>query len=295
MKTLGILTMALVATLFGATISSPAKEIPRFTLWQLPSQGPTQMMSYVIQSTSGKVLVVDGGMTCDGDYLRGFLEERGGRVDGWFITHPHQDHVDALTWILSNPCDLEIDQIYLSFPTLEWVEQHEDGAATTLKSFYTAMEGARKIHTELNPGDTFDFDEIHIEIIGVKNTNITRNAINNSSLVMRCSDSTKSVLFTGDIGVRAGDRILETTNHQKLKSVYVQMAHHGQGCAGKNFYEAVDPDYCLWPTPLWLWDNNNGGGKGSGPWGTLETRKWMEELNVKSNYVSGISGLIEIK
>ena len=295
MKPLRIFRIALVVTLLGAAASSRAKEMPRFTLWQLPSQGPTQMMSYVLKSTGGKVLVVDGGMICDGNYLRDFLEERGNHIDGWFITHPHQDHVDALTWILSNPGNLKIDQIYLSFPALEWVEQYGGGTTNTLKKFYAAMEGVEKIHTELNPGDTFDFDEIHIEIIAVKNTNITLNAINNSSLVMRCSDSTKSVLFTGDIGVRAGNRILETVDHRKLKSIYVQMAHHGQGCAGKNFYEVVDPDYCLWPTPLWLWDNNNGGGKGSGPWGTLETRQWMEELNVKSNYISGVSGLVEIQ
>ena len=287
--------IALVATVLGATPYSQAKEAPRFTLWQLPSQGPTQMMSYVIKSAGGKVLVVDGGMTCDGAYLREFLEERGGHVDGWFITHPHQDHLNALTWILSNPGDLEIGKIYASFPSLEWLRKYEGGTAKTLECFLTALEHTDRNHTELNRGDIFDFDEIHIEVLSVSNTHITFNAVNNSSVVMRFSDPTKSILFTGDIGVEAGDNILETVEHQKLKAVYVQMAHHGQGCAGKNFYEVVDPVYCLWPTPLWLWDNNNGGGKGSGPWGTLETRKWMEELNVKSNYVSGVSGLVEIQ
>ena len=29
-----------------------------------------------------------------------------------------------------------------------------------------------------------------------------------------------------------------------------------------------------------------GGGIGSGPWLTLETRKWMDELGVKEHYVA---------
>ena len=47
-----------------------------FTLWQLPSQGTTQMMSYVIFK-GGKVVVIDGGMTVDGAYLKRFLADKG--------------------------------------------------------------------------------------------------------------------------------------------------------------------------------------------------------------------------
>ena len=38
---------------------------------------------------------------------------------------------------------------------------------------------------------------------------------------------------------------------------------------------------CLWPTPSWLWTNLDG----NGPFRTLETRQWIEELGVKENYV----------
>ena len=38
------------------------------------------------------------------------------------------------------------------------------------------------------------------------------------------------------------------------------------------------------PLAEWLWDNDNGGGIGSGDWKTLETRQWMEELGVRVNY-----------
>ena len=103
---------------------------------------------------------------------------------------------------------------------------------------------------------------------------------------MKVTDSKKSVLFLGDLGVEGGEKLLKNISGEKLRADYVQMAHHGQNGVSKAFYEVVQPKYCLWPTPRWLWDNDNGGGKGSGPWQTLEVRKWMAELGVEKHYVS---------
>lgn len=72
----------------------------------------------------------------------------------------------------------------------------------------------------------------------------------------------------------------------ELDSDYVQMAHHGQNGVTYEFYQAVSPKYCLWPTPEWLWNNDNGGGYNSGPWKTLETREWIEKLDVEENYIA---------
>ena len=72
------------------------------------------------------------------------------------------------------------------------------------------------------------------------------------------------------------------------------MAHHGQQGVTKEFYAVASPTVCLWPTPDWLWDNNAGGrGKNTGPWKTLETRAWMEEMGIDKHYVSK-DGLIKM-
>ena len=83
---------------------------------------------------------------------------------------------------------------------------------------------------------------------------------------------------------KASEKLLKTQK-EKLKSDIVQMAHHGQNGATKELYEQINPTICMWPTPEWLWNNDSGEGKGSGPWKTLETRQWIEELKVKKNYV----------
>ena len=287
---LGFLTHVSVAGL------QEEKTDSRFTLWQLPSQSSVQMMSYVIQSSGGKLIVIDGGNTVDGPYLKGFIAGRGNRVEHWFITHPHADHVGALTWILSNQGALEINEIDASFPPLDWIEKNYDpNAAGGFQGFTNALADVGINYTDLTVGGIFDVNEIHIEILALENTNITHNAANNSSLLMRVSDPSKSILFTGDLGPLGGDKIVATVDHRKLKADYVQMPHHGQACAKKDFYCIVQPKYALWPTPLWLWNNDNGGGYDSGSWGTLTTRQWMEDLNIKSNYVSGVVGLVEIK
>ena len=268
-----------------------------FTLWQLPSQSPSQMNSYVLQTQKGKIIVVDGGMKEDAAYLKGFLAAVGNHVNAWFISHPHSDHINALTCILNNPSDLKIDKIYASLPSEEWIEKYDPPVTLqNLRSFNDAMKKSNRKHTELCLGEVIEIDGIKIEILGVKNLDLTGNAGNNSSVVMKVLDSKKSVLFLGDLGVEGGEKLLKNLSDkkEKLKADYVQMAHHGQNGVNKAFYEVVQPKYCLWPTPRWLWNNDNGGGKGSGPWVTLEVRKWMIELGVEKHFVSA-DGLQKIE
>lgn len=83
---------------------------------------------------------------------------------------------------------------------------------------------------------------------------------------------------------KCGDKLLNTQK-DKLKFSIVQVAHHGQSGAKESLYKEINPRICLWPTPEWLWNNDSGGGKGSGPWTTLETRQWMENLGVKIHVI----------
>jgi beta-lactamase superfamily II metal-dependent hydrolase len=166
---------------------------------------------------------------------------------------------------------------------MQWIKSNKPQSLKTATDFNDALQKAQKQVIELTLGQIFKIDGITIEIIGIKNPEIA-NEINNSSVVMRIWDTKKSVLFTGDLGEQGGKKLLRSKYSNRLKSDYIQMAHHGQNGVDENFYKAVNPKYCIWPTPLWLWDNNDGNGKGSGTWKTLEVRGWMEKLNVKKHY-----------
>ena len=94
----------------------------------------------------------------------------------------------------------------------------------------------------------------------------------------------RKVLFLGDLDVEGGKNLLSVCPHEKLRQDIVQMAHHGQNGADKEFYTHVMPKICLYCAPDWLWENDNGGGRDSGPWKTLETRAWMEELGALASF-----------
>ena len=254
-----------------------------FVLWQLPSQTGNQMNSYVMQTVNGKVIVIDGGYKGDVDYLKGFLGALGNHVDLWFISHQHQDHVGALTEILQKQGSLKIDKIYGSLLDEKWIEVHYPDIESAAR-LNEALEIAKKQVIELELGQILEIDRMTIEILGIKNPEIINNGINNSSVVMRVWDNQKSILFTGDLGVEGGDKLLAGKYKDRVKSDYVQMAHHGQDGVDEDFYKAVGPKYCIWPTPLWLWENNDGRGKGKGPWKTEEVRRWMDKLNIQKHY-----------
>lgn len=265
-----------------------------FTLWQLPEQTPSQMMSYVLRTGSGRLIVIDGGMQGDAQYLRGFLGALGNKVEAWFITHPHVDHVSALTDILGRPGNLKIARIYTSSLDEDWVRRNEPDALPTLQGFNAAVRDSHRSAIELTLGARLRFDNVLVEVLAVRNPEITGNAINNSCAVLRVSDGKKSVLFLGDLGVEGGRKLLNGKYRDRLRADYAQMAHHGQNGVTEDVYKAIAPSYCLWPTPLWLWDNDSGKGKGTGPWRTLEVRSWMDKLSIGKHYVTALDGLSRI-
>ena len=127
----GLILMAalLALTACAQPPGAPAEAAPSgtFTLWQLPNQTTTQIMSYVLKTAHGKVIVIDGGMGGDAPYLTEFLNGLGGNIEAWFITHPHDDHFNALIEILKQPGTLTIGPIYGSLPEAAWID---NGAMT---------------------------------------------------------------------------------------------------------------------------------------------------------------------
>jgi beta-lactamase superfamily II metal-dependent hydrolase len=267
-----------------------------FSLWQLSEQTESQMMSYVLR-TAGRVILIDGGTPGDAPYLRSFLADHGSRVDAWFITHPHYDHVGALTEILAYPNGLEVGDIYGSLPDEDWARETDPAFCDGLLKLNRALRESGRSVTEVEPGWETEIDGLRVEILGVRNPEIVAGTMNNSSVVIRMSDRSRSVLFLGDLGPEAGEKLLRTEFAGRLPSDCVQMAHHGQSGVSEEFYRLVNPSVCTWPTPIWLWENRvpDGSPPGSGPWKTFETREWMDRLGIRQHFVTGLHGSRKIE
>lgn len=264
-----------------------------FTLWQLPSQIGSIGMSYVLQTSNGKLIVFDGGWVQESGYMRGFLAALGNKVEAWFMSHPHDDHAGVLLDILQNQQDLEIKTIYQSSLDPEWYSQYEKEFASFTESYYKAVADSEANSVEVEPGMEIVIDGVLFEILSKRNPELIDNPYNDQSVVVRVSDSDKFVLFLGDLGWDGGRKLLSGEYASKLKADYVQMAHHGQNGVDEDFYKAVAPKYCLWPTPLWVWDNITDKGVNTGILTTMKTREWMSRMDIKEHYLS-FEGLVKI-
>lgn len=255
------------------------------TLIQLHDNSTRQMMGYIL-ITKNKTIVIDGGLKEDSQNLIDNVNRvGGGKIDVWFITHPHMDHAEAFMNIVENT-NIEIGKIYVTLNDLDWYKKYEVSRIEEIERFFTIIKNDKikdKVE-EVSLNQIINIDNLKCEILGIKNPEIITNPINNSSMVIKMNIHNKSILFLADTGEESGEKLLKNQAN-KLKSNIVQMAHHGQAGVTKDVYEIIKPKICLWPTPSWLWNNDPGTGYNTGTWKTLETRNWMEELNVRTNYI----------
>lgn len=265
-----------------------------FTMWQIPSHEDNIGNSYVFRTHQGRLIVMDGGMPVESMFLRGFLGALGDEVEAWFVSHPHLDHMGALSQILTDTQDLHIRHIYHSRMP-EAVIKGEPQSEADCRQFYARLEAARDILvTDIQePGETFSWDGMNLQILGVANP-FTTNPYNNSSMVMRVWDKRKAITFLGDAGVECGDKVLHGPYGKRLDCDYLQMAHHGQRGCSEDFYSQVNFRACLWPTPTWVWNNDQGGGFNTGILETCNTRLWMDRLGIKEHHVTCTEGLWQL-
>lgn len=268
---------------------------PQFTMWQLPSFHNDIGNSYVFRTSSGKVVVMDGGQRREELTLRGFIGALGGEVEAWFVSHPHGDHMGALCEILKDPQDLRIRHIYHSRITEPVIKAEPEQCEKDCREFYSLLDNCRlaRVTDIQEAGGEYDFDGMHLKILSVAN-DFTTNAYNNSSMIMRVWDRRKSILFLGDAGVECGRKALEGPYRRYLDSEYVQMAHHGQNGCDEHFYRSIKFRACLWSTPLWVWDNDQGKGFNTGILRTFDTRVWMDRLLIKEHHVSCLEGIFRL-
>lgn len=261
----------------------------RNCLHMLANQTSIQMMSFVVETSDRKLIVIDGGKPGDARHLLDTLRRLSGKekpfVDAWFLTHNHIDHTGALiTLIKEQPDAFEVGAYYYNFPSDQFLTRYEPGTIGEYEEFRSVKSVIAPKSEMITQGDVYQFGEARFEILYTTDPAFTENVVNNSSSVLRMTLGGKTVLFLGDLGIEGGEKLL-AMHGDALKSDYVQMAHHGQNGVTRPVYEAAAPSACLWCAPDWLWDNNAGKGYNTHTWQTVIVRGWMEEMGVKTHYV----------
>lgn len=249
--------------------------------------------------TENKSIIIDGGTPyeSDRDQLYNFIKDKcNGKVDAWFFTHAHHDHLGAFCEICKNYSDIEIDKIYYHFPSLALLKEHGSREEWEYKFWdeaFDILENKFKGKTyKVQKNDVFRFDDVTITALRTFNKEFLFDFVNNSCTIYRIEGKSKSVLILGDLAELSGDEVKESVKLELLQADYTQMAHHGQRGVKKDFYEFIRPKRCIWPCPTWLYENDRGlwetgvsSGSGSGPWWTLQTREWMKDMGVTEHFV----------
>lgn len=258
------------------------KKTGHFSLIQISSVRDTIGNSYLLRTSGGKVIMMDGGHGFEADHLRERIREAGGHVDLWFISHPHQDHMEALIEILEDLQGITIDKVIYSRVSDAFLD-HEPSNAEDARRYYRVLDNT-PVRTDIlnlhQPFQRFDIDGVGILVVAVDHPEFESREYNDQSTIIRVWDDTKSVVFLGDAQVECGNAALALCR-EYLDCDYLQMSHHGQHGVSEEFYKTVNFRACLWPTPSWVWE------PGERTWlETYETRRWMDEKGITEHHVS---------
>lgn len=246
--------------------------------------------SFIITTEDGKVIVIDGGYNFETDYFIQYLKAVTGqfvpKIDVWFLTHPHADHVQVFNEVAENRTNqVKFDKVIHHYAPYEYYAAIDSSDAAEGAEMIAEFDRISKAFPEkvqiINEGDVFDIGAAKITVLYTFDP--AYSIVNDSSLIFRMELGEKSILFTGDAAVNAGNKVLANPEYKELLDCDIcKMSHHGQAGVSKEFYEAADPEICLWPTPSWVWNNSHE----SLVLQTPEVRAWIEEIGVEKNYLS---------
>jgi len=156
-------------------------------------------------------------------------------LDAVVLSHPHGDHAGGLA------------------PVLRVLGAHllaDSGQIYPGHAYHDALDVARWKHlpiVEPRAGDAWRTDDgVVFRFLGPTQPFISgsRNDINNNSLVFTLQYKSFRMLFTGDAGAEAEQRIL--SEGADLHAAVLKVGHHGSGYSSTpEFIEAVHPKYAL--------------------------------------------------
>lgn len=266
--------------------------IPRYYITQYADTTGLQAMFYTIESGRGHLIVIDGGNEGNADYVRQVIEEKGGHVDAWILTHPHPDHIGVFNVIWPEYMD-KIDRIYapdIDFTAYQNKAQEWDGFELYV-NFLNYMSDCDKL-TYLYEGDRFALNGLSFDVIYAYNAwvdQISKDIPNDGSLVFKVSAREESMLFCSDVGVTMSDTIL-MSHGEELKCDYIQMGHHGNGGLQENFYRATEAKGAFFDAPEWLMNPEEGK-----HYTTPVNRGIMESMGARIYYYNTAPNRIRIK
>ena len=189
-----------------------------------------QADSILIQQGS-KFMLIDAGNNADGKLVKNYLLQEGVKSLDYVIgTHPHEDHIGGLDYVIN---DFEIGKLYLPKVT---------STTKTFQDVVTAMKNKGLKATAPKVGEIFNLGSAKCTILAPNSSEYK--GMNNYSIVIKLEFGNNSFLFAGD-----AEQISEKEMLAKgfdVSAHLLKIGHHGSHSSTTNeFLSKVNPKYAV--------------------------------------------------
>lgn len=225
---------------------------------QFGNPGAQQEMCYTITTGTGLV-IIDGGFSYEVPRLREIIAQYGNSVEAWILTHYHPDHMTAFMDIWEDPQGITIHHIYVPEKAdLELMKKKASWDDFSALERFDRMSPANLEY--LHKGDRLKLLGLDVEILSAyekEMESMTRDLMNDGSLMFMVRGKKESMLFCADVGKSLSEPLVQEYG-EALKADYVQMGHHGFGGLEEEFYRLTAPKAAFFDAPDWLVHGENG-------------------------------------
>lgn len=185
--------------------------------------------SILIESPSGKTMLIDGGVKGAGQQIVSYLKELGiNKLDIVVATHPDADHIGGLIPVLDN---MTIEQFF---------DSGKVHTSQTFEEMLTRIDEKNIPYHVPKIGDDIEFDkDVNVKVLNA-NDQATDN--NDASIVLKMTYGNVSFLLTGDAGVALEKDMLQ----YDVKATVLKAGHHGSNTSSsEEFIQAVKPEVTI--------------------------------------------------
>lgn len=250
----------------------------------------SQADAHILKFRNGTVYAIDAGNAGDagGKKIVAYLmKNRIDKIDKYFITHAHKDHYGGLFDLLNS--SIRIREIYLNVPDKTICDQEQPWGCD-YSHFIKLLQQIKKRRIKIksiHAGDRFKPTQtVETLVIYAHNGTdipIGNTDINDTSIVMKLTNGTQSILFAGDLNQKTGD-FLTRNYSDELKADILKVPHHGtESTVTNHFFDTVQAKIALVPSPASLWESER----------SRRIREYFNDKNVRV-YVSGIEGDVSL-
>ncbi len=185
--------------------------------------------------SDGVTTLIDASTADGGEAVAAYLRELGvKKVDHFWISHPHDDHMGGAKQIVT---DFQVGEIYLRVPT--------KGTEPTARFYLEFLKAVKEKGLSINSVEVGDKVTCGGFVFSVLGPVEDYEDLNDQSIIMRGQCGRSSVLFTGD-QERGAEKDLVAACGDLLSSSLLKVGHHGSsGSSSPAFLDAVSPEYAV--------------------------------------------------